>query len=1381
MNEVTEGAADRAPSRAPGAVLPHGLTSFVGRDREVAEVVQLLQTGRLVTVTGAPGSGKSRLAIETVRSLVGRYADGVRYVNLNACTEPGPTQEAIAVALGLSTASAAVPALPGSMGDRDLVAVIADYLANRDLLLVLDDAEHAARAVAAMAITLLQAAPRLRIITASRVPLNVPGELVWHVPALEVPAEHDDTAAILARDSVRLFGDRARAADASFQLDAAAAAAVAEICRRLDGNPLAIELAASRVKTLGVGQLARRLAQSLEVLASGGSHQAEHHQTLLGAIEWGYDLLSRPEQQLFERLSVFRAKFSLAAAEAVGEGDGLARSDIVDLVASLVSKSMLQAVGDVQERSYRLSEALREFASARLASSGLQEAVRDRHAAFHRDFAVARVEPLRRTLHLEVLRDLEAMFPDTMAALEHTIRSGDAVTAHEMVGSLYLFWFIRRHSQARDVATRVLAMTEPVAPDARARALVGAGMLHVATSEIDRGREFLYEAIELANAGDSAAVAAEANMYLGFAHQECGEFEEARTSLTEARRGFEAAGEPWGTAWAEWFLGAVALMAGDTADAIAHLEVALECFREIGSTYGKANALSLLGTAVRSAGDAARAVALHRESLEHVAATGDRHGLAAAHASLGLAYRDAGDGALALEHLEEAVQQARVLGNRPWLAELLSLTGDARLAAGDPDGAETDLLAALETAAGAESDQAKAAQKRALLSLAWWAWESGHFERAVTLFAVVEAQGAVEAPSLGNAALPDPNQALVEAKARLGTQVFESLSEAGRSMSPADATAYAQEPVRETSFAGPRGLSLADIELGERVSAELSDISERREVRVAGIRFAGRRRRPSGEREPLPLDLRTSGRFWLLMALGTTGIWVTLYVFPASRDWWEARDLTINRWFVDLRSPGLTDVMDALHALGSQWFFRPLRWAMLIALVVFKRWRHFFGAIIVFVLVGLVVDGLAQNIGRPRPYVEILAPWDGYAHPAVAVAALAATLTVIGLTLIPRGALRNRSYLASAGIVSVLIVARTYLGVDHLSDGIVGGIFGAAVAVVVFRLFAPDAVFPVVYRRGSSAHLDVTGARGRAIERAVADQLGIEVTEIEPFGLEGSGGSTPLRLTAAGDPDTYLFAKLYSTSHLRADRWYKVGRTILYGALEDEVRFTSVRRLVEYEDYMLLRMKQAGVPSAEPFGFVEITPEREYLIVTEFLQDAQEITKAEVDDAVIDDGLLMIRRLWDAGLAHRDIKPANVLVRDGRIQLIDVAFATIRPSPWRQAVDLANMLIILAMRTDAERVYERALRYFAPEDIAEAFAATRSVTIPSQSRSHLKLLRRGGGPDVTERFRELAPPREPIAIQRWSARRVGLTAAAAFAIALLASLVIENLSSGGLI
>jgi hypothetical protein len=261
--------------------------------------------------------------------------------------------------------------------------------------------------------------------------------------------------------------------------------------------------------------------------------------------------------------------------------------------------------------------------------------------------------------------------------------------------------------------------------------------------------------------------------------------------------------------------------------------------------------------------------------------------------------------------------------------------------------------------------------------------------------------------------------------------------------------------------------------------------------------------------------------------------------------------------------------------------------------------------------------------------------------------------------------------------------------------------------------------------------------------------------------------------------ETHLFAKLYARSHLRADRWYKLGRTILYGALEDEVRFASVRRLVEYEDYLLLLMRKANIPSAEPFGIVEITPEREYLIVTEFLQDAVEISDLDLDDAIIDSALLVIRRLWDEGMAHRDVKPANVMVHHGRVRLIDVAFGTVRPTPWRQAVDLANMMLVLGAGADPEVVYRRALQFFAPEDIAEAFAATRGITIPRQLAGAVKDRRRRDGVDLIATFRDLAPKADPIAIQRWSTRRLLVAGGALLVILALVGVFIENISGRG--
>jgi tRNA A-37 threonylcarbamoyl transferase component Bud32 len=272
------------------------------------------------------------------------------------------------------------------------------------------------------------------------------------------------------------------------------------------------------------------------------------------------------------------------------------------------------------------------------------------------------------------------------------------------------------------------------------------------------------------------------------------------------------------------------------------------------------------------------------------------------------------------------------------------------------------------------------------------------------------------------------------------------------------------------------------------------------------------------------------------------------------------------------------------------------------------------------------------------------------------------------------------------------------------------------------------------------------------------------VAEIKPVGLESSAGSTPLRLRIEGDPDQFLFGKLYTKGHVRADRWYKLGRTILYGSLEDESSFKTVRRLVTYEDYALRLLQDIGVRTARPYGIVELTPEREYMLVTEFHAGAVEIGEAEVDDVVIDQGLLLIRTMWDAGIAHRDIKPGNLMVRSGELLLIDVAFVQVRPSPWRQAVDLGNMMLVLAVRSDPQRVYRRALAYFTEGELAEAFAATRGVASPTQLRAFMKRDPR----DLLGEFRALAPQRPPIVLQRWSIKRVALAAAALIIVAVAA-------------
>jgi tRNA A-37 threonylcarbamoyl transferase component Bud32 len=519
---------------------------------------------------------------------------------------------------------------------------------------------------------------------------------------------------------------------------------------------------------------------------------------------------------------------------------------------------------------------------------------------------------------------------------------------------------------------------------------------------------------------------------------------------------------------------------------------------------------------------------------------------------------------------------------------------------------------------------------------------------------------------------------------------------------------------------------------------------------------AHRQRRPTGAPPPLPHPVAITTTAWLVLAaVGLAGAFVA-----AQRTPWLGVDDRAGTWVLRqlaaIRTPWLTHAANRINVTGSGWGVIVLGLAVAALTIAFRRWRHlavFAGGLW---FLALAVGWIYYGLSRPRPYgVTIIGSWTGYASASPPVAALTFCLLGAVYCLAVPGRARSRAKAAAAAVVTVFVLTRLYLGVDHPGDVLLGAALAVAVAVTAFRYFTPSEVFPVAYRRGRTAHVDVTGRRGEAIRRAVADQLGLNVTEIKPVGLGSSAGSTPLRLRVEGGPEQFVFAKLYTKGHVRADRWYKLGRAILYGSLEDEVPYKSVRRLTEYEDYALYLVREAGVRTARPHGIVEITPEREYLLVTEYFKDAVEIGQAEVDDAIIDQGLAMIRKLWHAGLAHRDIKPGNLMVRSGELLLIDVAFAQVRPSPWRQAVDLGNMMLVLALRSGPQRVYRRALAYFTPGELAEAFAATRGIASPTQLRAFLRRDPR----DLHGEFRALAPPRPPIALQRWSARRVALTAA----------------------
>ena len=369
-------------------------------------------------------------------------------------------------------------------------------------------------------------------------------------------------------------------------------------------------------------------------------------------------------------------------------------------------------------------------------------------------------------------------------------------------------------------------------------------------------------------------------------------------------------------------------------------------------------------------------------------------------------------------------------------------------------------------------------------------------------------------------------------------------------------------------------------------------------------------------------------------------------------------------WLAGLDAPCLAGIWRALAFLGSWWVLNILGWGLVLALLALRRFRQL---IIVLVVTQLLTMVLYQLVGpiaqRPRPFrVEIRAPWSSWALPSVQVAALAATLVVILYTLVPEGRWRQRGKWVAAGVVALAGLGWVALGAEAPTDVLVGAAIGVTIPLVLFRWFAPNEVFPITYRRGRAAHLDVTGPRGEAIRRGLEDQLGPRWPRSRRSGWPGrlarprcgsrSRATRPATCSASCMPAATCAptAGTSSASSSSTGAWRTRSRSTPCGGW-------SNRRTMPCA---CAAMRPAH---PRPYGVVELTPEREYLLVSEFFDGAVELGEAEVDQGVIDDGMRIIRKLWEAGLAHRDIKPANLLVRDGRLLLIDVAFIESGPAP----------------------------------------------------------------------------------------------------------------------
>ena len=713
--------------------LPYQLTSFIGRQREMVEVKRLLTTTRLLTLTGSGGCGKTRLALQVAADLVETYADGVWLVELAPVSDPALVAQTVAAALG-------VREQPG----RPILATLATHLQPKRLLLVLDNCEHLIHACAELAEDLLKACPELRSLATSREQLAIAGETVWRVPSLPLPdlMRLPPLENLAQYEAVRLFIERAIAALPDFQVTNRNAPSVAHLCHRLDGIPLAIELAAARVKVLPVDQILTRLNDRFRLLVGGG-RTAGRQQTLRATMDWSHDLLSSPEQVLLRRLSVFAGGWTLPAAEAVCAGDGIEASEVLDLLTRLVDKSLVMAVvseGASAEARYWLLESVRQYAAEKFAGAGEESRVRRQHRDFFRGL-VERAEPeLRGTDQAVWIYRLKLELDNIRAALEWSKHDNDVVARLLLVGSLWWFWFTQGTlNEGRAWLEGALAASTPAAGPPYAGALYGAGAIAWSQGDLKRAAELAAEALVLVR---------ELNDRLGILY-------------------------------CQSILGAVQMIHGAYAGATAMLEEALALSRDLGDRWATATVLGLLGWVAFCQGDPDRASTLSGESLTLFRGIGDIWGAAGVLGTLGLAAWVGGNLEQAPDLLEESVTLSRKLGNRSLLAR--SLHG-----------------LALVAAAQAHLDRATALEKESLTlrrdeDELWGVAESlegfaaiteaqGYLDRATRLHGAAQALREAIGVPLPLVYQEEINRTLSTLKARLGPEHFSAILAAGRGM-----------------------------------------------------------------------------------------------------------------------------------------------------------------------------------------------------------------------------------------------------------------------------------------------------------------------------------------------------------------------------------------------------------------------------------------------------------------------------------------------------------------------------------------------------------------------------------------------------------------------
>jgi len=679
----------------PSSVTPHNLplqlTSFVGREREVAEVRRLLAMTRLLTLTGPGGCGKTRLAVQVAAMVSSDYVDGVHFVSLAPITDAGLVVSTVAQALGVR-----------EQGNRPLLDSLKDHLRNKHLLLLLLDNFEQIISAAPVVVELLVVAPALKVLVTSRASLHLSGEHEFVVPPLSLPDLQDlpPPDRLIHFEAVHLFIERAQAVQSGFALTEENATAIAAMCRQLDGLPLAIELAAGRSKLFPPQALLSRLTNRLKLLVGGARDLPSRQQTLRGTIAWSYDLLDRDEKTLFRRLSVFVGGCTLEAAEAVCNAHGDLEGDVLDGVARLVDKSLLrqETQADGEPRLLML-ETIREYALERLAESGEAETMQRQHAIFFLQLAENAYPKMYSAEQSTWYNRLEVEHANLRAALRWTLEGQEAEMGLRLVGALYRFWRLRNHArEGRSWLEQVLAQPGAKARTiARATALRGAGFLAFSQGDFPEAHRLLAESVSVGREVGAAGKRELAGSLAALAHVSLlqGNPGDTRELAGEGLQLFQEVGEAWGAALALHHLGKATVELGDLVAARSLLEESAALFRVAGDRQLLAQSLNALGLVALRQGDYASARSQFEAALSVAQETGAEQYRADALAHLGTVALREGDYQQSAGLYQQSLALNRVLGNREGIAEDLAGLAEVARLAGQPERAGW-LLGAVE-------------------------------------------------------------------------------------------------------------------------------------------------------------------------------------------------------------------------------------------------------------------------------------------------------------------------------------------------------------------------------------------------------------------------------------------------------------------------------------------------------------------------------------------------------------------------------------------------------------------------------------------------------------------------------------------------------------